>query len=134
MSTALYWTLLALPSTLQVFSSLTRLFAYIWLPCAWQAVRVDLVTSQITAACTHVTQAYESVAILEGTSSLAQQALQRGTKLKLEDTHNLNAYFNKVTVCLFSMLYDGRHLTIEARALPHFGSCFSPRLIVSTSK
>ncbi len=42
-------------------------------------------------------QAYESLAILEGTSSLAQQALQSGAKLKLEDTHNLNAYFNKVS-------------------------------------
>ena len=41
-------------------------------------------------------QAYESLAILEGTSSLAQQALQSGAKLKLLDTHNLNAYFNKV--------------------------------------
>lgn len=42
-------------------------------------------------------QAYESLAILEGTSSLAQQALQGSAKLKLEDTHNLNTYFNKVT-------------------------------------
>ena len=42
-------------------------------------------------------QAYESLAVLEGTSSLAQQALQSGAKLKLLDTHNLNAYFNKVS-------------------------------------
>lgn len=52
--------------------------------------------STVFTASTGVVQAYESLAILEGTSSLAQQALQSGAKLKLEDTHNLNAYFNKV--------------------------------------
>ena len=48
---------------------------------------------------TDMPQAYESLAILEGTSSLAQQALQGSAKLRLEDTHNLNAYFNKVCSC-----------------------------------
>ena len=55
-----------------------------------------LLQSTVFTASTGVVQAYESLAILEGTSSLAQQALQSGAKLKLEDTHNLNAYFNKV--------------------------------------
>ena len=56
-------------------------------------------TNLFWSAClsTAVMQAYESLAILEGTSSLAQQALQSGAKLKLLDTHNLNAYFNKVS-------------------------------------
>lgn len=56
--------------------------------------------SLVSIASTGVTQAYESLAILEGTSSLAQQALHSGAKLKMEDTHNLNAYFNKVTFSL----------------------------------
>lgn len=63
--------------------------------------KVDLVgdcqASLAITASTGVVQAYESLAILEGTSSLAQQALQSGAKLEVEDTHNLNAYFNKVS-------------------------------------
>lgn len=50
---------------------------------------------------TQLLQAYETLAILEGTSSLAQQALLAGgltggAKLKQQDTHNLSVYFNKV--------------------------------------
>ena len=39
------------------------------------------------------------LSILEGTSSMAQQAMQKGSKLKREDTHNLDFYFNKASVC-----------------------------------
>jgi len=42
-------------------------------------------------------QAYEMLSILEGTSSMAQQALQKGSKLKREDTHNLDFYFDKAS-------------------------------------
>ena len=57
-------------------------------------------------------QAYETLAILEGTSSLAQQALLAGgltggAKLKQQDTHNLSVYFNKV----------GRDLWAQGRTL-----------------
>ncbi|KAK9812960.1 hypothetical protein WJX72_006516 [[Myrmecia] bisecta] len=45
---------------------------------------------------TQLLQAFECLANLEGTSIMAQQALQSGTRLKREDTHNLNSYFNKV--------------------------------------
>ncbi len=41
-------------------------------------------------------QAFESLAILEGTSSMAQRALQNNTKLHSEDSRNLSTYFNKV--------------------------------------
>ena len=41
------------------------------------------------------TQAYECLAILESTSSMAKQALESNLKGK-QDTHNLSAYFNKV--------------------------------------
>lgn len=42
-------------------------------------------------------QAYECLAILEGTSSMAQQALENNAKLKRDDTRNISAYFNKVS-------------------------------------
>ena len=41
-------------------------------------------------------QAYEVLSILEGTASMAQQALQKGSKLRQEDSHNVDFYFNKV--------------------------------------
>ena len=41
-------------------------------------------------------QAYECLAILEGTSSMAQQALESNAKLKRDDSRNISAYFNKV--------------------------------------
>ena len=41
-------------------------------------------------------QAFESLAILEGTSSMAQRALQSNAKLRFEDSRNLSTYFNKV--------------------------------------
>lgn len=65
---------------------------------------MTLQTAAKFTASTGVVQAYESLAILEGTSSLAQQALQSGAKLKLEDTHNLNAYFNKVNWVHYAIL------------------------------
>ena len=40
-------------------------------------------------------QAYEMLSILEGTSMMAQQAMQKGSKLKHEDSHNLDFYFDK---------------------------------------
>jgi hypothetical protein len=43
-----------------------------------------------------LSQAYECLAILEGTSSMAQQALEKNVKLKRDDTRNISAYFNKV--------------------------------------
>ena len=36
------------------------------------------------------------LSILEGTSMMAQQAMQKGSKLKHEDSHNLDFYFDKV--------------------------------------
>ncbi|KAK9827315.1 hypothetical protein WJX81_003676 [Elliptochloris bilobata] len=45
---------------------------------------------------TNLLQAFESLAILEGTSSMAQRALQNNSKLRLEDSRNLSTYFNKV--------------------------------------
>ncbi len=41
-------------------------------------------------------QAFESLSILEGTSSMAQRALQNNHKLRTEDSRNLSTYFNKV--------------------------------------
>lgn len=49
-------------------------------------------------------QAYETLTILEGTSNMAQQALQANARLKREDTYNLNAYFNKAAPSLESAL------------------------------
>lgn len=43
-------------------------------------------------------QAYECLAILEGTSSMAQQALESNAKLKRDDSRNISAYFNKVAL------------------------------------
>ncbi|BDA50552.1 Exocyst complex component 3 [Coccomyxa sp. Obi] len=45
---------------------------------------------------TQLLQAYECLAILEGTSSMAQQALESNAKLKRDDSRNISAYFNKV--------------------------------------
>ena len=42
------------------------------------------------------TQAYESLAILEATSTMAQRALESNSKLKGNDSRNISAYFNKV--------------------------------------
>ena len=63
-----------------------------------------------------VLQAYETLAILEGTSSLAQQALLAGgltggAKLKQQDTHNLSVYFNKVCrdLCALSRTVRAAH-------------------------
>lgn len=36
------------------------------------------------------------LSILEGTSMMAQQAMQKGSKLRNEDSHNLDFYFDKV--------------------------------------
>lgn len=41
-------------------------------------------------------QAYESLAILEATSTMAQRALESNSKLKGNDSRNISAYFNKV--------------------------------------
>ena len=57
-------------------------------------------------------QAYEMLSILEGTSMMAQQAMHKGTKLKHEDSHSLNFYFDKVGVCTFqvpSYYFGGSH-------------------------
>ena len=43
-------------------------------------------------------QAFECLAILEGTSAMAQAALQQNTRLRRDDTQNISAYFNKVPV------------------------------------
>ena len=42
-----------------------------------------------------IDQAYEMLSILEGTSMMAQQAMHKGSKLKHEDSHNLDFYFDK---------------------------------------
>lgn len=42
-------------------------------------------------------QAYESLAILEATSTMAQRALESNSKLKGNDSRNISAYFNKVS-------------------------------------
>ena len=64
-------------------------------------------------------QAYETLAILEGTSSLAQQALLAGgltggAKLKQQDTHNLSVYFNKVgkDLCAQGRTIYAAHCTV----------------------
>ncbi len=44
-------------------------------------------------------QAYESLAILEATSTMAQRALESNSKLKGNDSRNISAYFNKVRLC-----------------------------------
>ena len=43
-----------------------------------------------------LTQVYEMLASLEGTSMKAQQALESGTSVNLREATNLNAYFQKV--------------------------------------
>ena len=45
-------------------------------------------------------QAYESLAILEATSTMAQRALESNSKLKGNDSRNISAYFNKVSSLL----------------------------------
>ena len=52
----------------------------------------------------HYLQAYECLAILEGTSSMAQQALENNAKLKRDDTRNISAYFNKVCASLLPVI------------------------------
>ena len=42
-------------------------------------------------------QAYESLAILEATSTMAQRALESNSKLKGNDSRNISAYFNKAS-------------------------------------
>lgn len=66
-------------------------------------------------------QAYETLAILEGTSSLAQQALLAGgltggAKLKQQDTHNLSVYFNKVCrdLCAQGRTVPAAHSTVKS--------------------
>ncbi len=41
-------------------------------------------------------QAYECLALLEGTSMKAQRALESGTHVNLKEAKNLNSYFQKV--------------------------------------
>ena len=41
-------------------------------------------------------QAYECLALLEGTSMKAQRALESGTHVNLTEAKNLNSYFQKV--------------------------------------
>ena len=69
--------------------------------CAGRHGLLPIACKAVGAGEQHALQAYETLAILEGTSSLAQQALLAGgltggQKLKQQDTHNLSAYFNKV--------------------------------------
>ena len=54
-------------------------------------------------------QAYQMLSILEGTSSMAQQAMQKGSKLKREDTHNLDFYFNKASICPWHVFLHSLH-------------------------
>lgn len=55
-------------------------------------------------------QAYETLTILEGTSNMAQQALQANARLKREDTYNLNAYFNKAAIPPFVLEHPSHPL------------------------
>lgn len=51
-------------------------------------------------------QAYESLALLEGTSRMAQQALASGRSARMNsrDAQNLSAYFNKVSAAYIPLL------------------------------
>ncbi len=53
-------------------------------------------TSQACLSVAVSVQAYESLAILEATSTMAQRALESNSKLKGNDSRNISAYFNKV--------------------------------------
>ena len=48
-------------------------------------------------------QAYESLAILEATSTMAQRALESNSKLKGNDSRNISAYFNKVRLSQYRL-------------------------------
>lgn len=48
-------------------------------------------------------QAYECLALLEGTSMKAQRALESGTHVNLKEAKNLNAYFQKARQALGSL-------------------------------
>ena len=41
-------------------------------------------------------QAYETLSLLEGTSSCTEAAISSGTRLRSEDLKDLSYYFNKV--------------------------------------
>ncbi|CAK0787040.1 hypothetical protein CVIRNUC_010256 [Coccomyxa viridis] len=49
---------------------------------------------------TQLSEAYESLAILEATSTMAQRALESNSKLKGNDSRNISAYFNKVRMTM----------------------------------
>ena len=65
-------------------------------------------------------QAYESLAILEATSTMAQRALESNSKLKGNDSRNISAYFNKAnpwpcpcagTVCAMQSMHHTEQVT-----------------------
>ena len=70
-------------------------------------------------------QAYEMLSILEGTSNQAQQALQKDSKLKREDTHNLDFYFDKAsTLChVLSLACLAVHILWPSTPGPLEGTC-----------
>lgn len=63
-------------------------------------------------------QAYENLAMLEGTSGMVQEAfqasIQTGSKLLQKDSQNLGAYFNKVSQqCSISLGYPTENVILE---------------------
>ncbi len=68
-------------------------------------------TANVELDSTNPLQAYESLALLEGTSRMAQQALASGRSARMNsrDAQNLSAYFNKVGIALLNQLQRAEH-------------------------
>ena len=72
-------------------------------------------------------QAYQSLAILEATSTMAQRALESNSKLKGNDSRNISAYFNKAsawpclcagTGCAMQSMHHTEHASCRADHMP----------------
>lgn len=80
------------------------------------------------------------LSILEGTSMMAQQAMHKGSKLKHEDSHNLDFYFDKVSPFM-PIPTEYSHSCLYAAAEPcmclricsclTYCQCFIPRLLAA---
>ena len=78
-------------------------------------------------------QVYEMLASLEGTSMKAQQALESGTNVNLQEATNLNSYFQKVLAggLVVLVLQEGPNMPLCSRCTPTCSPC--PRLTARTS-
>ena len=64
-------------------------------------------------------QAFECLAVLEGTSAMAQAALQQNTRLRRDDTQNISAYFNKVGRSPLCLLMSAACAAASHAGQPH---------------